>query len=74
MSFWPRYPLNIWAFPKRVQGKWVVRFFLDKLDIVGMVEVDGEDMVISFGGAWLELSTLEFDDFFSELQAMLLAY
>ncbi len=39
-------------------------FFWDKVDIVGMVEFDGEDMMISFGGAWLESSTVEFDDVF----------
>ncbi len=37
-----------------------------------MVEFDGEDMVISFGGAQLELSTVEFDEVFSEFQLMLL--
>ncbi len=42
----------------------LTEFFWDKVDIVGMVEVNGEDMVISFGGAWLESSTVEFNDFF----------
>jgi len=39
-------------------------FFWDIVDIVGMVEVDGEDIVISFGGAWLESLTVEFDEVF----------
>ncbi len=29
-----------------------------------MVEVDGEDMVISFGGAWLEFPKVEFNEVF----------
>ncbi len=53
----------------------LLEFFWDKVDIVGMVEVDGEDMVISFGGAWLESLTVEFHEvFFSELQSILLAH
>ncbi len=41
-----------------------LEFFWDIVDIVGMVEVNGEDMVISFGGAWLESSRVEFNEVF----------
>ncbi len=52
----------------------LLEFFWDKVDIVGMVEFDWEDIMISFSGALLEFSKVEFDEVFSELKYMLLAH
>ncbi len=49
-------------------------FFWDNVDMVGIVDVNREDMVISFGGAWLELLIVEFDKVFFWITLMLLAY
>ncbi len=67
MDRWPLGPgiLLIFGHSQRdFKESKLLEFFWDKVDIVGMVEVDGEDIVISFGGAWLESSTVEFDELF----------
>ena len=51
MSFGPGILLIFGHSQREFKDSKLSEFLRDKVDIVGMVEVDGEDIVISFGGA-----------------------
>ncbi len=67
--------LKIEHSPQEFKESKLSEFFWDEVDIVEMVEFDGEKIVISLGGVWFEFSMVLVDEeTFYELQHILWIY